>query len=89
MDNLLDVGVDVLLPQFSSQIYATIEQIQSTQKPPFSDGIYWNDIRRVWIQSGRGILFGTIPMLFDPCFCRLLRLDGFYINNDGTKYSIK
>lgn len=28
-------------------------------------------------------------MLFDPCFCRLFRLDGFYINNDGTKYSIK
>ena len=35
------------------------------------------------------MIFTVLPMLFDPCFCRLFRLDGFYINNDGTKYSIK
>ena len=35
------------------------------------------------------MLFTILPMLFDPLFCRLFRLDGFYINNDGTKYSIR
>ena len=30
-----------------------------------------------------------IPVLMDPLFCRLFRIDGIYVNMDGTKYSIK
>lgn len=89
METLLDVGIDVFLPQFSSQIFKAIQDIQSSQKPPFSDGVYWLEIRRYWCQGTRGMLFTVLPMLFDPLFCRLFRLDSFYINNDGTKYSIK
>jgi hypothetical protein len=41
------------------------------------------------VKRNNGILFNLLPVLFDPLFSRLFRIDGIYINQDGTKYSVK
>ena len=80
METLLDIGVDVLLPQFYSQILDAIEEIQALQKPPYSDGVFWIEVRQAWRKRPNGLLLTVLPLLFDPLFCRVMRLDGIFIN---------
>lgn len=89
MERLLDVGMDMLIPQFTTQILKALEDVQSSQKPPFSDGVYWLDIRREWRKGDNGLLLTILPIVFDPLFCRLMRLDGIYMSLDGAKFSMK
>ena len=49
MDKLLDLGMDFLLPQFTSQINNTLHSMQAAQKPPFSDGIYFIELRTYYL----------------------------------------
>lgn len=81
MEKLLDVGVDVLLPNFISCLFDSIESIQSTQKPPYSDGIYWLSLRNHVIKGDRlSFLLSVCPMLYEPLFCRFFRSNSIYIN---------
>ena len=40
-------------------------------------------------RKGNGLIFNLVPMIYDPLFCKIFRLDGICTNKDATKYSIK
>ena len=90
MEKLLDLGVDILLPHFTSRLFDALEEIHGTQKPPYSDGIYWLTLRnRVLTNKGLGLILYFTPMLYEPLFCRFFRSNSIYINQDGTKFSMR
>ena len=89
MESLVDGITDMLLPQFTAEVFNVISDIQSCQKPPFSDGVYWLEIRKEWRRRDNGVLLTIIPVLFDPLMTRLFHLDQLYMSQDGTKYSVK
>ena len=90
MEKILDCGVDILLPQFISCLFDTMEDIHSTQKPAYSDGIYWLTLRNHVLRGDKlSFILYLTPMLYEPLFCRFFRSNSIYINQDGTKYSMK
>lgn len=46
MERLFDLGVDLMLPIFSSTILKSIDDMQMKQDPPYSDGIYFIEVRK-------------------------------------------
>lgn len=89
MELAMDFSVDMLLPQFSKQVINCIDDAQKNMDPPYSDGLFWNEIRTVWRDRNNGVILSLLVLMFDPLFTRLLKLDGIYINQDCTKYSVK
>ena len=90
MEDAFDFSMDLILPPFISNILTITEDLQAAQEPPFSDGVHWLEIRQEWTQRRYGgLIFKLIPILFDPCFGRLIRCDGLLMSPDGSKYSVK
>lgn len=88
MEKMFDFGVDLLLPMFSSSILQALEDIQKEQNPPYSEGVYFTDLRRRCI-AGTNVVFNYImPALIDPVVAALFKSDAMYANTDLTKYSI-
>lgn len=46
MEKLFDFGIDLMLPTFASIILSALETLQKKQEPPYSDGVYFIEIRK-------------------------------------------
>lgn len=46
MEKLFDFGVDVLLPMSTSTVMGSIDTLQKQQEPPYSEGIYYIEVRK-------------------------------------------
>ena len=66
--------------------YRSIDQL-----PPFSDGIHWITTRREWLtrSSQHNFIFKLAPIMYEPMFSRLVRVDGLLLNHDCTKFSVR
>ena len=88
MEKMFDFGIDLILPLFSSQIVEAIDSLQKEQDPPYSKGVFFIEIRKRVI-SGSGFIYNTIsPIVIDPLFSALYRINAFYSNKDCTRFSM-
>ena len=46
-------------------------------------------MRKRWLTKSNGVLLNIVPIVFDPLFSRLFKLDGIYANVDATEFSSK
>jgi hypothetical protein len=88
MEKLFDIGVDLMLPIFSSTILKSIDELQKAQDPPYSDGIFFIEVRKQFILNS-GLFSLVTPVVSDPLFAVLFRNSAFYANQDATKYSMR
>jgi hypothetical protein len=56
MEKIFDLSVNLMLPMFASNIIGSIEEIQKEQDPPYSDGVYFIEIRKR-VMKKEGFLF--------------------------------
>src|SRR5690606_9043159 len=88
MEKVFDLGIDLILPMFSSTMMKAIDALQSRQDPPYSDGVYYIEIRKEVIAQSGLVFTKLFPIVFDPVFANLFREGAFYANPDATKYAI-
>jgi hypothetical protein len=46
-------------------------------------------MRKRWLTKSNGVLLNIVPIVFDPLFSRLFKLDEIYANVDATEFSSK
>jgi hypothetical protein len=56
MEAVFDLSIDLILPMFSTSILKAIEDLQKAQCPPYSDGVYFIEIRKKVMASEGFIL---------------------------------
>lgn len=89
MEKIFDFGVDMMLPMMGSTVFKAIDTLQKQQNPPYSDGVFFIEIRKEIVKT-EGLLFNKLmPAVLDPVLTNLFRADVFYANPDCTKYSAK
>ncbi len=89
MDRIFDTTMDwLLLPLFQKGILSAVKTLQRDQERPFSDGVYFIEIRKEVIKNSGVIVSKVFPVLFDCIFANLFRSDHLYSNRDATKYSL-